>query len=133
MALRPFWGAHDRFWVTFDKEDANSKLADERVYPCHYPTNRNLPNLLRNAALAWRVLRRERPDVIVTTGAAVAIPFFAVGRLLGARTVYIEVIDRVDASTLSGRICRPMSDLFVVQWPEMESVYEGSVCLGSVF
>lgn len=133
MRLRPFWGEHDRFWVTFDKEDAGSKLAGERVYHCHYPTNRNVPNLLRNAALAWRVLREERPDVIVTTGAAVAIPFFLVGRALGAKTVYIEVIDRVDAPTLSGRLCRPMADLFVVQWPEMESVYKGSVCLGSVF
>lgn len=133
MQLRPFWSQHDRFWVTFDKEDANSKLAGERVYRCHYPTNRNVPNLLRNACLAVRVLRRERPDVIVTTGAAVAIPFFLVGRLMGAKTVYVEVIDRVDAPTLSGRVCRPMADLFVVQWPEMEGVYRGSVNLGSVF
>lgn len=133
MTLRSFWGVNDRFWVTFDKEDANSKLANERVYHCHYPTNRSVPNLLRNTVLAWKVLREERPDVIVTTGAAVAIPFFFVGRVLGAKTVYIEVIDRVNAPTLSGRLCRPMTDLFVVQWPEMESVYRGSVCLGSVF
>ena len=133
MRLRPFWGRADRFWVTFDKEDARSKLEGERVYPCHDPTNRNVKNLLRNTALAWRVLRRERPDLVVTTGAAVAIPFFLVGKLLGARTVYIEVIDRIDAPTLSGRVCRPLADLFVVQWPEMERVYKGSVCLGSVF
>lgn len=133
MQLEPFWSKHDRFWVTFDKEDANSKLAGERVYHCFYPTNRNIPNLVRNTGLAIRVLREERPDVIVTTGAAVAIPFFLVGRLLGTKTVYIEVIDRMNASTISGRICRPLSSLFVVQWPEMEKVYKGSVNLGSVF
>lgn len=133
MKLRPFWGVHDRFWVTFDKEDANSKLAGERVYHCHYPTNRNIPNLVKNTVLAIKVLRRERPDLIVSTGAAVAIPFFLVGKMLGAKTVYIEVIDRVDAPTLSGRICQPLADLFVVQWPEMEAVYKGSINLGSVF
>lgn len=133
MQLRPFWSRHDRFWVTFDKEDARSKLEGERVYRCFYPTNRNVGNLLRNTALAWRVLREERPDVVVTTGAAVAVPFFLVGRALGAKTVYVEVIDRMNAPTLSGRLCRPMADLFVVQWPEMESVYRGSVNLGSVF
>lgn len=133
MQLRPFWSAHNRFWVTFDKKDANSKLSAERVYHCHYPTNRNIPNLLRNTVLAWKVLRHERPDLIMTTGAAVAIPFFLVGKLMGAKTVYIEVVDRIDAPTLSGRICKPFTDLFVVQWPEMEGVYEGSVCLGSVF
>lgn len=133
MQLRPFWGSHDRFWVTFDKEDANSKLFGERVYHCFYPTNRNIPNLIRNTVLAVKLLRAERPDIIVTTGAAVAIPFFLVGKLIGAKTVYIEVIDRIDAPTLSGRLCRPLADLFVVQWPEMERVYKGAVCLGSVF
>lgn len=125
--------ARDRFWVTFDKEDANTALQGERVYHCHYPTNRNLPNLMRNTALAVRVLLRERPDLIISSGAAVAVPFFLVGKLLGARTVYVEVFDRVDAPTLTGRLVRPLTDLFVVQWPEMESVYPGSVCLGPVF
>lgn len=125
--------AEDRFWVTFDKEDANTALAGERVYYCFFPTNRNLKNAVRNTLLAIRVLRRERPDLILSSGAAVAVPFFLVGRLLGAKTVYVEVFDRVDAPTLTGRLVRRMTDLFVVQWPEMETVYPGSVNLGSVF
>lgn len=131
--LESWWRDKDRLWVTFDKEDANSLLKGERVIHCFYPTNRNLRNLLRNTALAWRVLRRERPDVIVSTGAAVAVPFMYLGRLFGARTVYIEVFDRIDRPTLTGRIIRPVTDLFVVQWPTMERVYRGSVNLGSIF
>lgn len=125
--------AADRFWVTFDKEDANSALAGERVYHCFFPTNRNVGNAVRNTLLAVRVLRRERPDLVVSSGAAVAVPFFLVGKLVGAKTVYVEVFDRADAPTLTGRLVRRMSDLFVVQWPEMERVYPGSVNLGSVF
>ena len=125
--------AADRFWVTFDKEDANTALAGERVYHCYFPTNRNIRNTVRNTLLAIRVLRRERPDLILSSGAAVAVPFFLVGKLLGAKTVYVEVFDRVDAPTLTGRLVRRMADLFVVQWPEMESVYPGSVNLGSIF
>lgn len=125
--------AADRFWVTFDKEDANTALAGERVYHCYFPTNRNIRNTVRNTLLAVRVLRRERPDLILSSGAAVAVSFFLVGKLLGAKTVYVEVFDRVDAPTLTGRLVRRMADLFVVQWPEMESVYPGSVNLGSIF
>lgn len=125
--------AADRFWVTFDKEDANSQLENERVYHCFFPTNRNIPNLVRNTLLAVRVLRRERPDLIVSSGAAIAVPFFLIGKLMGARTVYIEVFDRVDRGTLTGRLVRRFADLFVVQWPEMLSVYPGSVDLGSIF
>lgn len=133
MLMPLFREAKDRFWVTFDKEDANSALVGERVYHCFFPTNRNLKNAVRNTLLAIRVLRRERPDLIVSSGAAVAVPFFLVGKLLGAKTVYVEVFDRVAAPTLTGRLVCRFTDLFVVQWPEMERVYPNSVNLGSIF
>lgn len=125
--------AADRFWVTFDKEDANTALAGERVYHCYFPTNRNIKNTVRNTLLAIRVLRKERPDLIVSSGAAIAVPFFLVGKLMGAKTVYVEVFDRMDAPTLTGRLVRRLADLFVVQWSEMTRVYPGSVDLGSIF
>lgn len=133
MLLPVFDRASDRFWVTFDKDDANSALAGERVYHCFFPTNRNVKNTLRNTALAVKVLGKERPDLIVSSGAAIAVPFFILGKLFGAKTVYVEVFDRVDAPTLTGKLVRHFSDLFVVQWPEMESVYPRSVNLGSIF
>ena len=40
--LKPFWNDKERFWVTFDKADARSVLSEEVVYPCYYPTNRNI-------------------------------------------------------------------------------------------
>ena len=85
--LKPFWSREDRFWVTFDKEDARSILKDEKMYPCYFPTNRNLKNLIKNTFLAIRILRKERPDVIISSGAAVAVPFFYLGKLFGAKTV----------------------------------------------
>lgn len=131
--LEPFWKDKDRFWVTFDKEDARSLLREERVYSCYYPTNRNLKNLIRNTRVAWQVLRRERPDLIISSGAAVAVPFFWLGKLFGAKTIYIEVFDRIDKSTLTGRLVGPVTDRFVVQWPQMVSVYPKAIYLGSLF
>ena len=133
MQMRSFWGRHDRCWVTFDKEDANSQLKGECVYHCSYPTNRNIPNLLRNTLQAVKVMRAERPDLVVSTGAAVAVPYFWLARFFGARCIYVEVFDRVDAPTLTGKLVRPVADAMVVQWPEMKRVYEGAVDLGSVF
>ena len=133
MLLPLLDNAADRFWVTFDKEDANAALEGERVYHCFFPTNRNVWNTVRNTLLAARVLREERPDLIVSSGAAIAVPFFLLGKLMGAKTVYVEVFDRVDAPTLTGRLVRRFTDLFVVQWPEMTRVYPGSVDLGSIF
>lgn len=131
--LKKFWNKHDRFWVTFDKADARSILDKERTYSAYYPTNRNLINLFRNTILAVRVLIKERPDVIISSGAAVAVPFFYVGKILGVKTVYIEVFDRIDHSTMTGKLVYPVSDVFIVQWPEMIDVYPKAIYLGGIF
>ncbi|HXH58063.1 PssD/Cps14F family polysaccharide biosynthesis glycosyltransferase [Iamia sp.] len=130
LCLRPWWAALDRAWVTFDRADARSHLASERTWWAHHPTTRNLPNALRNLVLARRVLRDERPDVIVSNGAGVAVPFFLLARRMGIPTVYVEVFDRVDSPTLTGRMCRPLTDLFCVQWAEQQAFYPRSVVIG---
>ena len=131
--LKPFWQDAQRFWVTFDKEDARSVLEGEQMIPCYYPTNRSLKALLINTKLAWKVLRKEKPDLIISTGAAVAVPFFYIGKLLGSKTVYIEIFDRIDSPTLTGKMVYPVTDRFIVQWEEMKKVYPKAINLGSIF
>lgn len=131
--LKPIWEKEDRFWVTFDKEDAKSLLNGEKVYSCYFPTNRNVKNLFRNTAVACRVLRKERPDVIISSGAAVAVPFFYLGKLFGAKLIYVEVFDRIDKPTLTGRLVYPITDRFIVQWEEQRKVYKKAINLGSIF
>jgi beta-1,4-N-acetylglucosaminyltransferase len=130
LQTRPAWNECDRFWVTFETPDATSALRRERAYWCYYPTNRHPLNLLRNTLLALRVLLRERPTHLVSTGAAVAVPFFYVGRLFGARTIFIEVFDRVDSATLTGRLLHPIATDFLVQWPEQLRFYPKARLLG---
>lgn len=132
MALEGWWRRHDRFWVTFDKPDARAALAAERVFWCHFPTNRHLGNLVRNTIVALRVLLRERPNVIISSGAAVAVPFFYLGKALGACTVYLEVYDRIHRRTLTARLVRPVTDRFLVQWPEQVELYPGAELVGEI-
>lgn len=130
LALRSWWEERERAWVTFDTPDAIAALADEQVWWAYHPTTRSLKALLYNTWLALRVLRRFRATVIVSTGAAVAFPFFVLGRLLGARTVYIEVYDRVETPTLTGRLCRPFTTTMLVQWQEQTALYDDAVVVG---
>lgn len=131
--LKKFWHDKERFWVTFDKEDARSLLKDEKMYSCYYPTNRNIKNLIRNTVLAVKVLRKEHPDLIISSGAAMSVPFFYLGKLFGAKLIYIEVFDRIDKPTLSGRLVYPITDKFIVQWEEQKKVYKKAINLGSIF
>ena len=131
--LKKFWENKNRFWVTFDKEDARSILENEKVYNCYYPTNRNLKNLIKNTFVAFKVLRKEKPDIIISSGAAIAVPFFYVGKIFGAKTVYIEVFDRIDKPTLTGKLVYPVTDKFIIQWEEMKKVYKKAENFGSIF
>ena len=130
LALAPLWPRENRHWVTFDTADAVSQLVAEEVTWAHHPTTRNVRNLARNTALARRVVAQQQPDVIVSTGAAVAYPFFLVGRAKKIPTVYVEVYDRIDSRTMTGRLCRPLSTRFCVQWQEQQRLYPGSVLVG---
>lgn len=133
LQLRPWWEHHERRWVTFDLADARSKLAGETLEPAHHPTTRNAANTLRNARLAWTVTRDFAPDVVVSNGAGVAVPFFAVAKTLGIPTVFVEVYDRVDSRTLTGRLCRPLSSRFLVQWAEQQDLYPSSTLIGPLY
>lgn len=131
LPLRDLFDRHDRSWVTFPTTDATGALSDEiDVVWASYPTTRNVPNLLRNTVQAWKVMRARRPDVVISTGAAVALPYFILSRFFGARTAYIEVYDRVDSPTLTARLCSPFTDLFAVQWDEQRRLYRDTVTIG---
>lgn len=131
LALKPAWEDLEYRWVTLEAADSKFVLDPGEVVFAHGPTTRNVPNLLRNLRLAWTIVRRYKPDVILSTGAALAVPFFVVGRLRGVRLVYVESFTRVHRPALTGRIVYPLTDAFFVQWPtssrRKRAIYAGSV------
>ncbi|WP_396335365.1 PssD/Cps14F family polysaccharide biosynthesis glycosyltransferase [Clostridium sp.] len=133
MQLKPWWKDKKRFWVTFNKADAISQLTDEKTYWCYYPTNRNIKNLFRNTLLAIRILAIEKPDLVVSSGAAPAIPYYYLGKFIGCKLVYIEVYDRIDSPTVTGKLVYPLCDKFIVQWDEQLNYYKNAENFGGLF
>jgi UDP-N-acetylglucosamine:LPS N-acetylglucosamine transferase len=129
-SLRPWWERRDRTWVTFRTPDAEPLLHDEPVVWAHHPTTRHLGNLVRNSVLAVRTFSRARPSVVVSTGAGVALPFFVLAWLLRVPTVYIEVYDRIDSPTLTARLCRPFTRLFLAQWEDQRAFMPTAITVG---
>lgn len=132
LALRPWWEKHRRTWVTFDTPFVQSALEGESLVSAFHPTTRNVPNAVRNLRLAGRVMAELRPDLVVSTGAGLAAPFFLIARKLSVPSIYLEVYDRVDTSTLTGRMCRPLASAFCVQWPEQLDLYPGAELVGAL-
>lgn len=129
--LHPFWKNHERTWVTFCSATTEAELEAERVYWAWSPTNRNLPNLIRNFFLAWQVLSKEAPYLVISTGAGVAVPFLILAKFFGSRTVFIESITRVQQLSLSARLVLPFLDILYVHWPQLQTRYSQAELIGS--
>ena len=131
LALKPAWGDLESRWVTLEAADTKYLLDPAARVLAHGPAARNIPNFFRNLRLAWRIVRDYKPDVILSTGAALAVPFFVVGRVLGIRLVYVESFTRVHRPALAGRLVYPFTGAFFVQWPtsshRRRAIYAGSV------
>ncbi len=74
-----------------------------------------------------------RPKVIMTTGAGVAVPFAWIGKLWGARVVYVESLTRIDGPSLSYRLIAPVAKRLYVQWPELAQALPQARYVGNVF
>jgi beta-1,4-N-acetylglucosaminyltransferase len=121
--LRSFWGKHTCCWVTFKTASTELVLDSEKVYWAYGPTNRNIPNLLRNLYLAYQVIHTEKPQLVMSTGAGVAVPFIILAKFLGIKTVFIESLTRVQELSLSARLALPFIDTLYVPWEELEAKY----------
>ena len=131
--LKKIWRQHDRFWVTFNKPDVVSLIPNEKKYYAHYPESRNLLNAGKNLFLAINLLQKEKPTVIVSTGAGIAVPFFIAAKLLHIQTIYIEPIDFIKAPSLTGKIIYvlKLANLFLVQNPYQQQFFPQAKFWGS--
>jgi beta-1,4-N-acetylglucosaminyltransferase len=129
--LSPFWLRHTRTWVTFHSPSTEQHLVQETVYWAYGPTNRHFGNLLRNLWLAVWILPKERPDIVLTTGAGVAVPFLWLAKLLGSRGIFVESLTRVTELSLSARLVLPCAEVYV-QWSELQTRYPKTKYIGAL-
>lgn len=94
-------------------------VPDARFHSIPDATRWNKLALIHLAARVLALLLRERPDVVVTTGAAPGYLAVLLARLFGSRTIWIDSIANVDRLSLSGEKAGPHADLWLTQWPHL--------------
>lgn len=93
-------------WATFDTPQSRSLLAGEQVDFVPFVGGRDPANVARNLVHARRILKAREVDTLVSTGSAVALPFFALGRARGLTCHYIESAARIEGPSVTGRMIR---------------------------
>jgi UDP-N-acetylglucosamine transferase subunit ALG13 len=121
----------DSVWVTFDSPQSRSLLKDRNHLFVSYSGPRDLPTAIKNSSSAARIIRRVKPDLLVSTGSAIAVSFLPVGRLFGLPALYIESAARAHGPSLTGSILQrvPGIQLFTQyrSWAGGPWRYAGSV------
>jgi UDP-N-acetylglucosamine:LPS N-acetylglucosamine transferase len=79
-----------------------------------------------------KIVLREKPRVVISTGAAVGCIACFLGKLVSAKIVWIDSITNVERISLSGRMVKHIADLFLVQWPDLASQYKSVEYVGEV-
>ena len=92
-----------------------------------------VPAFIRLFFKSWNILRREKADCVITTGALMGYPVALAGKLMRKKVIYIESFARVDSASLTGRLIYPFADLFIVQWEEGLKFFPKAVYGGGIF
>ena len=125
--LRPAFAGHDLAYVTTARAH-RPEVGTARFYTVRDGNRASKLTLLVSAVQIGWVLLRERPDIVISTGAAPG--YLAIRKMLGARTVWIDSVANVEELSLSGKLASERVDLCLTQWPHLATgpvYYQGSV------
>lgn len=135
MCLKPIAEKNKSFFVTEEGGQArDSELnniytlsqinRDEKYFIFHF---------IKLVFEAVKILKKEKPDVVITTGALIAFPFCVLEKIRKGKVIYIESFARVNDSSLTGKLVYKFADLFLVQWESMLEIYPNAIYVGGIF
>jgi len=134
LQLQDFYNTKNHFFVVPKTKDSEHLSEHEPVYFINITYNRlkrlkTIIYLFQNL----KILLKEKPDVIITTGAGSALSMCYLGKLLRKKIIYIESFARITTPSLFGKLVAPVSDLIIVQWKPLLKYYKKAVYGGPIF
>jgi beta-1,4-N-acetylglucosaminyltransferase len=119
-ALRSAYEQYQHFYVLNDRVLLPLDMTDRTYFIRHAERNWLV---LVNLWEAWTILRKERPTIILSTGAGPVVPFALIGKLFGIRSIFVETFARVTEASWSGAIMYRIADRFFYQWESLRVIY----------
>ena len=120
ILLKEAFEGHDTVFLTYENPTTTT-------FPFKIHTikriDTNFLAMLQSFLRIFIIIKKEKPNIIISTGAEIAIPVFIIGKLMRIKMVYIESWCRVKTKSGAGRIAYYLADVFLVQWPELAKIY----------
>ncbi len=135
LMLKPLMEKYDSVLVT-EKTDYSAGKLNVKTYYLKQINRKEIffiPKLIGNSFRSLRIIIKERPKVMITTGVLAIIPLALLMKLMGGKLIYLESFAKVTSSTLSGKLLYKYSDQFYVQWEEMLKLYPKAIYKGGIY
>lgn len=135
MMLKPLIQKHDSFVVT---EKTNYSVSNEDI-PFYYlkQVNRHeikfIYYIIINSIKTLKIFLKEKPDVVISTGALSTIPMCLLAKIFRKKLIFIESFAKIKSPTLTGKLIYKFADQFYVQWEEMKKVYPEAIYKGGIY
>ena len=124
LRLSESWQNYETFFVTTVPVVQDDLKGTGNVYVVGECNRQNIGLVLLVLIRCIKIILKERPDIVISTGAAAGCMICFLAKMLGAKIIWIDSITNVERISLSGRMVRYIADLFLVQWPELLSKYK---------
>ncbi len=124
---------YEHFYFTFSGGVAEGMKKNDRVLTIPDVTRKNPVSWFAGLVLSFFAAAREKPDVVISTGAGVTVFFCIFAKLFGAKLIFLESIAKKKLPTWTARILYPFADLFLVQWPELIKFFPRARFVGRLF
>ena len=132
LKLTSSWNGYETLYVTTTDVVRDKLKKFGRVYVVGECNRQHPIRVVKVFFRCVRIIFSERPDVVISTGAAAGCMLCFLGKILGARVVWVDSITNVERISLSGRMIRSFADLFLVQWPELARKHKNVEYVGEL-
>jgi UDP-N-acetylglucosamine:LPS N-acetylglucosamine transferase len=119
LKLSDSWRSYETSYVSTTKVVTRKLQQYGRAYIVGECNREHLFKSLIVLIRCVAVVLKERPDVVISTGAAPGFLLCITAKIFGAKIVWVDSIANTERLSMSGRIIRPFSSVFLTQWPEL--------------
>lgn len=131
LRLRPAFEGYDVCYVT-TMRDSDAMVSGEKLRVVRDASRKDAFGVVVLVfQLLWLIIR-QNPEIIISTGAAPGLVALHIGKLLGARTIWIDSIANVEKLSMSGMLAKRCADLWLTQWPHLVPKYSGLSYMGDI-
>lgn len=135
VMLKPLMEKYEGFIIT-EKTLYSSKVDGVKSYLVNQVNRKEfsfVPSIIMNFIVSLGIFVREKPDVVICTGALATIPICLIAKLFGKKIIYIESFAKVTSATETGKLMYKVADRFYVQWESMLDIYPDAIYEGGIY